>query len=62
MPFSWETWMTFFASNAVHAVVPGRSPNFVVSYDEEIGGVAGGYKAVDVEHECFVGPGFSVPG
>src|SRR5690348_5508856 len=44
----------FPASNAVHAVLPGRCPHLTATYDEEVRCVAGADKAVDIEHQRFI--------
>ncbi len=43
--------------DAVHAVLPRRCPDFTTTHDEEVGGVAGADKAVDIEHQRFIRAG-----
>ena len=40
--------------DAAKAVIPARRPDFSLSHDEEMGGIACGHKAVGVEHQRFV--------
>ena len=44
--------------HAVHAVIPGRGPNLAPAHDEEVAGIGGVHKAIDVEHQRLIRTGF----
>jgi len=48
----------FTPGNTIHTILSGGGPDFIVFDHEKIGGVAGAYKAVYVEHERLIGTGF----
>ena len=48
----------FLSGDPVHAELIGARPDFALLDDEKIGGIAGGDKSIDVEHQGLISSGF----